>query len=151
MSRAGSLSRDPSTLVKRNKNQLCYCTTTEPAQLAGIPLLWCRDPGWKFSKKSPWGLPGEWTKRETGQRSNTLFMRIASPAHVIRPLLWVVLSWKLLNLPLSWFVYERIRLDPINPRVLKIERGLHLKMLESAPFTVRQWNKATFLRGHFAR
>ena len=41
------------------------------------------------------------------------------------------------ELLLSWFVYERIRLNLINPRVLKIERGLHVKMLDSAPFTVR--------------
>ena len=45
---------------------------------------------------------------------------------------------KSMNLPLSWFVYERIKLDLIDPRVLKIENGLHLKILESAPFTVRR-------------
>ena len=45
----GSLCRDPGTLVKRNKNQLCDYMTTEPARLAGIPALWCEDPGWKFS------------------------------------------------------------------------------------------------------
>ena len=45
---------------------------------------------------------------------------------------------KSMNLPLSWFVYERIELDLIDPRVLKIEHGLHLKILESAPFTVRR-------------
>ena len=26
--------------------------TTEPARLPGIPVLWCRDPRWKFSKWS---------------------------------------------------------------------------------------------------
>ena len=26
--------------------------TTEPARLAGIPVLWCRDPRWTFSKWS---------------------------------------------------------------------------------------------------
>ena len=36
-----------------------------------------------------------------------------------------------------WYVYERIRLNLINPKVLKIERGLHfIKMLDSASFTV---------------
>ena len=39
MSRAGSLYRDPGTLVKRNKNQLCDHRTTEPARLAGIPVI----------------------------------------------------------------------------------------------------------------
>ena len=45
----GSLCRDPGTLDTRNKNQLCDYMTTEPARLAGIPALWCGDPGWKFS------------------------------------------------------------------------------------------------------
>ena len=39
MSRAGSLFRDPGTLVKRNENQLHDFMTTEPARLAGIPVL----------------------------------------------------------------------------------------------------------------
>ena len=38
MNRAGSLCRDPPTLVKRNKNQLCIYMTTEPAS------LFCWDP-----------------------------------------------------------------------------------------------------------
>ena len=88
---------------------------------------------------------------------NTPFMRNASPAG----LMWsapycelgchTVSTWKLWNLPLSWFVYERIRLNLINPRVLKIERGLHVKMLDSVPFTVRPLKNATCLRGHFAQ
>ena len=53
MRRAGSLCRDPGTLVKSNKNRVCDYRTTEPARLAGIPVLLCRvDPGWKFSKES---------------------------------------------------------------------------------------------------
>ena len=65
MGRAGSLCRDPCTLVKSIKNQICDYMTTEPARLAGIPVLWCRlDPGWKFSKDITLaGRPGEWTKR----------------------------------------------------------------------------------------
>ena len=62
-----------------------------------------------------------------------------------------VCTWKLSNLPLSWFVYERIRINLINPRVLKIERGLQEKMLDSAPFTVQPWKNATCLRGHFTQ
>ena len=53
-----------------------------------------------------------------------------------------VCTWKLWNLPLSWSVYARIRLNLINPRVLKVERGLHVKMLDSAPFTIRPWKNA---------
>ena len=45
---AGSLCRDPGTLVKRNKNQLCHYTKTEPVWSAVIPILWCRDLGWAF-------------------------------------------------------------------------------------------------------
>ena len=89
------------------------------------------------------------SNRTTG---NTPFMRNASPAG----LMWsapycelgchAVSTWKLWNLPLSWFVYERIRLNLINPRVLKIERGLHVKMLDSGPFyssTVTECNLFT--------
>ena len=36
--------------LKRNKKQLCNYITTEPARLAGISVLWCRDPECKFSK-----------------------------------------------------------------------------------------------------
>ena len=53
MSRAGSLCRDPGTLVKRNKKQLCDYMTTEPARLAGIPVLWCLDPGGNFPSNHP--------------------------------------------------------------------------------------------------
>ena len=39
MSQAGSLCRDPGTLVKHNKNQLSDYMTTELAWLAGILVL----------------------------------------------------------------------------------------------------------------
>ena len=54
-------------------------------------------PGWPFSCNT---------------KIKVTLAELASPAHVIRPLLWVVLSlhaictWKLGNLPLSWFVYR---------------------------------------------
>ena len=32
-------------LVKHNKNQLCNYMTAEQGRLAGIPVLWCWDPG----------------------------------------------------------------------------------------------------------
>ena len=38
------IARDLGTLVKRNKNQLCDFMTTEPARLAGIPVI----PGGNF-------------------------------------------------------------------------------------------------------
>ena len=51
MRQAGSLCRDPGTLVKRNKNQLCHYTKTEPVWLAVIPLLWCWDLGWALIER----------------------------------------------------------------------------------------------------
>ena len=49
---------------------------------------------------------------------------LASPDHVIRLYYELychaVRTWKLWSLPLSWFVYEKNRLDLISPRVLKI-------------------------------
>ena len=87
------------------------------------------------------GWPGEWPKREAGQRvthcSCALLPRLVWSGPYCELYCYAVCTWKLRNLPLSWFVYERIRLNLINPRVLKIERGLHVKMLDSAPFTVR--------------
>ena len=44
---------------------------------------------------------------------------------------------------------ERIRLNLINPRVLKLERGLYMKMLDS--FTVRPWKNEMSLRRHFEK
>ena len=58
---------------------------------------------------------------------NTLFMRIACPGHVIRPLLWVVLSRSLHVKALEFTAFvihvwenERIRLNLINQKFLKI-------------------------------
>ena len=155
MRQAGPLCRKPGTLVKRNKNQLCDYMTTEPARLAGIPVLWCRDPGGNFPSNHPCRAARGINQAKNRKTGNTLFMGIAFQAHVIRPLLWVVLSRSLhvkaLELPFSWFVCERIRLNLINPRVLKMEHGLHVKMLDSASFTVRPWKNATCLWSHFAQ
>ena len=151
MSRAGSLCRKSSALVERNKNQLCDYMTTKTAQLAGIPVLWCRDSGRRFPSNYAYRVVRLINQANTG---NTLFMHTASLAHVIRPLLLyfhAVCTWELWNLPLSWFVYERIRLNLLNPRVLKIEHGLHVKMLDSASFTVGPWKSATCLWGDFVQ
>ena len=40
------------------------------------------------------------------------------------------------TLEFAWFVYERIRINLINPRVKKKERGLHVNLLDPAPVTV---------------
>ena len=79
MSWAASFCRDPGTLVKRNKNQLCDYMTTELARLARIP-------GGNFPSNHACQAARRMNQRETGQRVTPL-MRIASPAHVIRPLL----------------------------------------------------------------
>ena len=92
MSRAGSLCRDPGTLVKRNKNQLCDYMTTQPARLAGIPVL-CDTgfPGAHFPSNHACRAARRMNQARNRTAGNKLFMRIASPAHVIRPLLLVVL------------------------------------------------------------
>ena len=128
MSLADSLCRDPGTLVRRNKNQLCDYMTTEPLQLAGIP-------GGNFPSSHACRAARR-MNQETGQRvthcSCALLPRLMWSGPYWELYCHAVCMWKLWNLPLSWFVYERIRL-----RILKIERGLHVKMLDSAVFTVR--------------
>ena len=71
--------------------------TTEPARLAGIPVLWCKDPGGDFPSTCNHTC---WVAQRMNQvrnktAGNTLFMHIVSPAHVSRRLLWVVLSCSL--------------------------------------------------------
>ena len=65
------------------------------------------------------GRPGEWTNRETGQRvthcSCALFPRPMWSGSYCELYSHAVCKWKLWNLPLSWFVYERIQLNLINP------------------------------------
>ena len=64
---------------KRKTNQRYDFMTTEPAQLVGIPVLWCRDPGWKFSKssRSPSSAANEPSeKRDSGQHTaRTCFLQ----------------------------------------------------------------------------
>ena len=141
MSRAGSLYRDSGTLVKRNKNQLCDYMTTEPA------FSW--DPGSVmpgsqvaiFQVITLSRRPGKWTKQETGQWVThcswalLTWLMWSGPywelyCHAVCTWIWFGIS------PLSQFVYERIRLDLINPRVLKRKHSLHVNTLDSAPFTV---------------
>ena len=82
------------------------------------------------------GRPGESTKRKTRQRithcSCALLPRLMWSGPYCELYCHAVYTWKIRNLPLSWFVYERIRRNLINLRALKIERGLHVKMLDSA-------------------
>ena len=81
MRRAGSLCRDSGTLVKRkNKNRICDYMTTEPARIAGIP-------GGNFPCNHACRAAGRMKQATNRTADNTLFMRIASPAHLISPLL----------------------------------------------------------------
>ena len=107
MSLAYSLCRDPGTLVRRNKNQLCDYMITEPPQLAGIP-------GGNFPSSHACRAARRMNQARNRTAGNGLFMRIASPAHVIRPLLGVVLS-----------------------------RSLHVKALEFTSFMIRVWENTT--------
>ena len=72
---AGSLCRDPGTLVKRNKNQLCHYTKTEPVWLAVIPLLWCRAPGWALIERVGLLTFCPWKERGVGGGSLRVDLR----------------------------------------------------------------------------
>ena len=140
------------TLVKRNRT--IKWTSSQPG-LLGSQNCDAAIPGGNFPSNHACGRPSEWTKRETGQWithcSCPLLLRLMWSGPYCELYCHAVCTWKVWNLPLSWFLHERIRLNLINLRVLKIERGLHVKMLDSVPFTVRPWKKATCLRGHFAQ
>ena len=101
MSLADSLCRVPGTLVRRNKYQLCDYMTTEPPPLAGIP-------GGNFPSTHACRAARRMNQARNRTAGNALFMRIASPAHVIRPLQGVLLS-----------------------------RSLHVKALEFTSFMIR--------------
>ena len=80
------------------------------------------------------GWPDESTKQKTVQRvthcSCALLPRIIWSGPYCELYCHAVCTWKLWNLPRSWFVYGRIQLNLIDLRVLKIERSLHVKMLD---------------------
>ena len=80
MSWAASFCRDPGTLVKRNKNQLCDYVTIELARLARIP-------GGNFPSNHACLAARRMNQARNRTAGNIMFMRIASLAHVIRPLL----------------------------------------------------------------
>ena len=83
------LCRDPGTLVKRNKNQLCDYITTKPVRLAGIPVFLAGMPGGNFPSNHACRAARRMNQARNRTAGNTLFMCIASTAHVIRSLLWV--------------------------------------------------------------
>ena len=130
--------------------------TTEPARLAGIPV-YCdaKIPVEIFQVHviTLAGWPSEWTKWETRRRvthcSCTLFPRLMWAGAYCELYCHAVCTWKLWNLLLLWFVYERIWLNLINPRVLKIGRRLHVKMLDSALSTVQPWKKCSLFTRSF--
>ena len=130
--------RDLSTLVERNKNHLCDYMTTEPARLAQIPVLWCRDPRWIWVNTLA-GRPGEWTTA-----GNTVFMHIASNLYIKM----AALGW-----PFSCNTRIKVTLaelaSPTNQASLALvikpllwvvlSRSLHVKDLEFAAF-VREYD-----------
>ena len=76
MSRVGSLCGDPATLVKRNNNQLCHYMTTEPARLAKIPVLRCRNPE-RDNLPGPLTI-GTFAKRAPGLTGSCIVTQFAS-------------------------------------------------------------------------
>ena len=87
MSPAGSLCRDPDTLVKRKKkNQLCDYNRASPVSWnPSIVMLGSRVETFQVITLCRAARRMNQARNRTAR--NTLFMRIASPAHVIRPLL----------------------------------------------------------------
>ena len=110
MRQAGPLCRKPGTLVKRNKNQLCDYMTTEPARLAGIPVLWCLDPGGNFPSNHPFraarGL-NQAKNRRTGNIGHC-FPGSCDQALIVSCIV-TQFAREALELPFLWFVCERIR------------------------------------------
>ena len=139
---AGPLCGKPGTLDKRNKNQLCDYMTTEPARLAGIPVLWCLDPGGNFPSNHPFraarGL-NQAKNRRTGNIGHC-FPGSCDQALIVSCIV-------------TQFARESFGIAVFVVRVWEntIEYGLHVKMLDSASFTVRPWKNAICLRGHFAQ
>ena len=138
--------------------------TTEPAQLAGISVLWCRFPGWKFFKWSR--LPGEWTKRETGQRVThcscaSLLGRASQPDKPGQPgscdqVLTVncIVTQLMASESFGICHFRGSCMREYDSKGFKNNchaHSLHVKMLASVPFTVRTWKNATRLRDHFAQ
>ena len=68
--------------------------------------------------------PSKWTKPETGQRvthcSCALLPQLLRSGPSCELYCHAVCTWKLRNLPLSWFVHERIRLNLINLIIVKL-------------------------------
>ena len=74
------------------------------------------------------GRPGEWTKRYTGKRvthcSCALLPQLMWLGPYCELYCHAVCTWKFWNLPLSWFVNERMRLNLINPGLLKKQNAV---------------------------
>ena len=146
--RAGSLYRKLGTLLKRNKNQLCDDNQASPVSWDPHIVM----PGSRveiFQVITLAGRPGKWTKWETGQWvthcSCALLPRLMWSGPYCELYCHAVCTWKLWNLPLSWFVYERTRLNLINLRVLNRSR-FALKNVGLCPFycsTVKECNLFT--------
>ena len=92
-----ALQPDHGILVKRNRNQLCdYIMTTEPARLAGIPVLRSRDaeiPGGNFSSNHACRSACRMKQARNSIAGNTLLMRIASNLYIKMAALGWPFSW----------------------------------------------------------
>ena len=106
--------------------------TTEPARLAGIR-------GGNFPINRACRAARRINQAKNRTAGNTLFMGIASPARdQALTMSCIVTQFARESLGICRVRGSCMReYDVVNPTVLKIERGLHLKMLDAAPFTVR--------------
>ena len=124
MSRLGSLCRAPVTLAERNKNQLCDYMNNRASPVSWDPVIVISGSRVEiFQVITLAGRLGEWTKRETGQQvthcSCALLPRFMWLGPYCKLYCHAVYTWKLWNLPLSWFVYKRIQRNLINQRFWK--------------------------------
>ena len=123
--KSGYRSKKHGTLVKHRKNQLLRLQVYDnwASLVIGDPSIVML--GYQVEIFEVITLAGRINQVKNRTAGNTLFMHIASLAHVISPYCELychpVGMWKLWNLLPSWFVYVRIWLNLINPRVLKID------------------------------
>ena len=75
---------------------------------------------------------------------------LASLGHVIRPLLWLVLSCSLHMKALEFATFV-VRDLILLTQGFCHKCSLRMKRLDLAPFTLRMWKNATCLRDHFAQ
>ena len=99
-----------------NETKINFAIIWQPSQPGSLEYLYCDTgfPGSNFPSNHACRAAQRINQARNSTAGNTLFMRIASQVHVIRPLLLLVLS-----------------------------SSLHVKALEFAAFAVREWKNAT--------